>query len=37
MIIGYDITVTGNSNTTINFDPDEQYIPPADPTLEFTK
>lgn len=37
MIIGYEIDYTGNANTTIVFDASEQYIPPADPTIEFTK
>ena len=36
-IIGYDIALSGNSNTTINFDPDDQYIPPAAPTIELAE
>jgi Flp pilus assembly protein TadG len=36
-IIGYYVTLNGNSNTTINFDPNLQYGPPASPTIELTK
>jgi Flp pilus assembly protein TadG len=36
-IIGYTISMAGNSNTTINYDAAEQYNPPANPTIELTK
>ncbi len=36
-IMGYFITLNGNSNTTINYDPNDQYSPPAAPTIELTK
>lgn len=36
-IIGNSITLNGNSNTTINYDPAEQFIPPASPKIELTK
>ena len=37
MIIGYEIAYTGNGDTTIEFIADEQYIPPANPTIELTE
>jgi hypothetical protein len=36
-IIGYTIALAGNSNTTINYNPADQYSPPANPTIELTK
>jgi Flp pilus assembly protein TadG len=36
-IIGYDVTLSGNSNTTINYDPADQFNPPASPQIEVTK
>jgi hypothetical protein len=36
-IIGYFITLNGNSNTTIDYDANEQYSPPAAPTIQLTK
>lgn len=36
-VIGYFITLNGNSNTIINYNADEQYNPPAAPTIELTK
>ncbi|HXF85772.1 MAG TPA: pilus assembly protein TadG-related protein [Anaerolineales bacterium] len=36
-IIGYEISLAGNSNTIINFDASEQYNPPSSPTIELTK
>jgi hypothetical protein len=37
MIIGYEIDYTGNADTTINFVADEQYVSPADPTIEMAE
>jgi len=36
-IIGYTIAVAGNSNTTINYNPAQQYNPPANPSIQFTQ
>lgn len=36
-ITGYFITLNGNSNTTINYDPSEQYLPPSSPSIQLTK
>jgi Flp pilus assembly protein TadG len=36
-IIGYTIELAGASDTTINYNPSNQYSPPANPTIELTK
>ena len=36
-IIGYDIALSGNSNTTINYNAADQFIPPAAPTIELAE
>jgi hypothetical protein len=36
-IIGYTISMAGNSNTTINYNAADQYTPVANPNIQFTK
>lgn len=36
-IIGYTVSLQGNSNTTINYDPGEQYAPPNPSAVGLTK
>ena len=36
-IIGYTVSLQGNSNTTINYDPDEQYTAPEPNSIQITK
>ena len=36
-IIGYTVNIQGNSNTVINYDPDDQFAPPDPSTIGLTK
>jgi hypothetical protein len=36
-IVGYTIAMAGNSNTTINYDPNQQFSPPPNLNIQFTK
>ncbi|HET9590200.1 MAG TPA: hypothetical protein VFO91_15550, partial [Anaerolineales bacterium] len=32
--VGYTFTVSGNVDFTVNYDPSQQYLPPAGPAIE---
>jgi hypothetical protein len=36
-IVGYTIDILGNSNTVINYNPDDQFIPPLPSAVQLTK
>jgi hypothetical protein len=36
-LVGAWIDIDGGSNTVINYSPNNQYIPPAQPSIELTK
>jgi len=36
-IIGYTIDIEGNSTTVINYNPDDQFVPPDPSSVTLTK